>query len=58
MPGHRRRRKITGGKAAVISQSVEDNAFHPLERLYSKIELSCDLPRLPAAIASQGAALG
>ena len=28
MAGHRRRRKITGGKAAVISQSVEDNAFH------------------------------
>jgi hypothetical protein len=28
MPGHRRRRKITGGKTAVISQSVEGNAFH------------------------------
>jgi hypothetical protein len=39
-------------------QRVEDNTFRLAAQLHPNLESWCDLPRVPAAFASQGAALG
>ena len=68
MPVGSAKAQMSGGKAACVSQRVEDNAFH-LGKLSATNRFGCcrlarytganeSLSRFPRAIASQGAALG